>query len=49
MVWPNIDAGTDSISKILRIFKEEKNLIILTKKHTPEDYLKLIFNSKHCR
>lgn len=47
-LWPNIDAGTDSISKILRIFKEEKkpNNIRWQKNYTPEDYLKLIFNSK---
>ena len=47
-LWPNIDAGTNTISKILRIFKEEKkpNNIRWQKNYTPEDYLKLIYNSK---
>ena len=47
-LWPNIDAGTDSISKTLRTFKEEKKPINIRwqKNYTPEDYLKLIYNSK---
>ncbi len=47
-LWPNVDAGTDIISKKLRIFKErdkEKDRIVFIKNLSPEDYLKLIYNS----
>ena len=41
-LWPNIDAGANTISKVMRIFKEEKkpNNIRWQKNYTPEDYLK---------
>ena len=47
-IWPNIDAGSDLMSKFLRA-KREKNLnlkINFYKNFEPEDYLKLIFNSE---
>ena len=47
-LWPNIDAGTDAISKILRTFKEEKKPVNIRwqKNYSPDDYLKLVYNSK---
>ena len=47
-LWPNVDAGTDVISKELRIFKDNspyKNKILFIKNLSPENYLKLIYNS----
>ena len=45
-LWPNIDAGSDIISKQLRILRENKlvNNISFFKNFTPENYIKLIFN-----
>ena len=47
-LWPNIDAGSDIISKQLRILREKDKLanLSLYKNFSPEDYIKLIFNSK---
>ena len=48
-LWPNVDAGTDLISKELRIFKDRsphKNKVIFIKNLVPEDYLSLLHNSK---
>lgn len=47
-LWPNADAGSDFISKALRVFREKKNPnnIRWQKNYTPEDYLKLIYNAK---
>lgn len=47
-LWPNIDAGSDIISKQLRILRENKqiNNISFFKNFTPENYIKLIFNSE---
>ncbi len=47
-MWPNIDVGTDIISKKLRQFREKnKNLKIhFFKNFSPEDFIKLCFNSK---
>ena len=48
-LWPNVDAGTDLISKELRIFKDKsphKNKVIFIKNLVPEDYLSLLHNSK---
>tara|TARA_Y100000590_G_scaffold97284_1_gene110624 strand:+ start:1123 stop:2274 length:1152 start_codon:yes stop_codon:yes gene_type:complete len=45
-LWPNVDAGSDEISKGLRTFREIKKpkLIHFYKNFKPEDYLKLIKN-----
>ena len=45
-LWPNIDAGSDIISKQLRILREKKleSNISFFKNFSPEDYIKLIFN-----
>ena len=47
-LWPNIDAGSDIISKQLRILRENKlmNNISFYKNFSPEDYIKLIYNSE---
>ena len=45
-MWPNIDAGSDDVSKGIRIFREKerpKN-IHFYKNFSPEDYIKLIAN-----
>jgi len=46
--WPNVDAGTDKISLMLRKFREKENpnYIRFVKNMSPEDYLKLIMNSE---
>ncbi len=48
ILWPNIDAGTDFISKEIRELMNSKrtNRISAYKNFSPEDYIKLIFNSK---
>ena len=45
-LWPNVDAGSDDISKGLRIFRENEKTknIKFFKNFEPEDYLKLINN-----
>lgn len=45
--WPNIDAGSDGISKSIRIFREKnKNCkLSFVKNLPPEEFLKIIFNS----
>ena len=45
-LWPNIDAGSDIISKQLRILRENKLVsnISFFKNFTPENYIKLIYN-----
>ena len=47
-LWPNIDAGSDIISKQLRILRENKknSNISFFKNFSPEDYIKLILNSE---
>ena len=47
-MWPNIDAGSDDISKGIRKFREKFNPknIHFYRNFSPEDYLSLIFNSK---
>ena len=47
-LWPNIDAGSDIFSKELRSLKEKKkiNYIQFVRNFTPEDYLKVLKNSK---
>jgi len=45
-LWPNVDAGSDSISKGLRTYRENNkiNNIQFFKNFEPEDYLRLINN-----
>ena len=46
-VWPNIDAGSDTFSKKIRIFKETlPNYVRFIKNFTPEDYIRVLKNSK---
>ncbi len=47
-LWPNVDAGSNHVSKTLRRIREIKKPknIIWQKNYTPEDYLRLIYNSK---
>tara|TARA_B100000963_G_C22605225_1_gene662153 strand:- start:779 stop:1954 length:1176 start_codon:yes stop_codon:yes gene_type:complete len=45
-LWPNVDAGSDEVSKGLRIYRE-KNIdskIFFIKNFTAEDYLSVIYN-----
>ena len=49
LVWPNIDAGSDKISNIIRSFREKDNnqtKINFYMNFETEDYLNLIKNSK---
>ena len=47
ILWPNIDAGSDHVSKAIRVFRERvkpawlRTLINLP----PEDYLKVLANT----
>ena len=45
-LWPNIDAGSDIISKQLRVIRENKLMtnISFFKNFSPEEYIKLIYN-----
>ena len=45
-LWPNVDAGSDDVSKGLRIFRETKqpDYIHFFKNFSPEDYVRLIAN-----
>jgi UDP-hydrolysing UDP-N-acetyl-D-glucosamine 2-epimerase len=47
-LWPNIDAGSDIISKQIRILRENKSMtnISFFKNFSPEEYIKLIYNSE---
>ena len=46
--WPNIDAGSDLVSKGIRVFREKYHpeFIHFFKNMAPEDFLKLLYNSK---
>ena len=46
--WPNIDAGSNTLSNVIRAFREENDIknIHFFKSMSPEDFLKLIHNSK---
>jgi len=46
--WPNVDAGADKVSKGIRIFREKYNpdFIHFYKNMSPEDFLKLLYNSQ---
>lgn len=43
-LWPNIDAGSDLISKTLRKYQKENNCIHFYRNFPPEDYIRLIAN-----
>jgi UDP-hydrolysing UDP-N-acetyl-D-glucosamine 2-epimerase len=46
-LWPNIDAGSDTFSKKIRMFKDSNpNFVRFIKNFTPEDYAKVMKNSK---
>lgn len=47
-LWPNVDAGSDDISKGIRAFREKHNpaFIHFHKNFTVENYARLIYNSK---
>ena len=50
-LWPNIDAGTDQISKVLRLFrdrkiKNSKSIFHFYKNFRDKDYIKLLYNTK---
>lgn len=46
--WPNVDAGSDSISKGIRHFRETNDIpfIYFFKNMSPEDFLRLLIGSK---
>ncbi|HEV7276272.1 MAG TPA: UDP-N-acetylglucosamine 2-epimerase [Devosiaceae bacterium] len=46
-LWPNVDAGSDDVSKGLRVFRERQqpDYLHFFRNFTPEDYLRLIKNS----
>jgi UDP-N-acetylglucosamine 2-epimerase len=46
-LWPNVDAGSDDISKGIRIYREKENskLIHFFRNFSVEDYARLIHNS----
>ena len=46
-LWPNIDAGSDGISKALRVFRENKkpNYINFIKNFSVEDYARVLSNA----
>lgn len=45
--WPNVDAGSDEVSKGIRVFRENEDpgRLHFVKNMTPEDFLRLIANS----
>ena len=45
-LWPNVDAGSDEISKGIRVFREHHTIehIHFFKNFSPEDYIKLLSN-----
>ena len=48
LLWPNIDAGSDHISKVVRVFRDEHNAYDWLRTRTnmvPEDYLKVLANA----
>jgi len=46
--WPNVDAGSDEISKGIRMFREKDGAmkIHFFKNMMPEDFLRLVYNSR---
>jgi UDP-N-acetylglucosamine 2-epimerase len=47
LLWPNIDAGADHISKAIRVFRDRKrtNLLRTLTNLSPENYLKVLCNA----
>lgn len=47
LLWPNIDAGSDHISKVIRVFRtmHDAEWIRTLTNFTPEDYLKVLANT----
>ncbi len=48
LLWPNIDAGSDHIAKMIRLFREHRNArewLRTRTNFTPEDYLKVLANA----
>lgn len=47
-LWPNVDAGSDDVSKGLRVFREKNNPTYMHffRNFTPEDYARLINNAQ---
>ena len=50
ILWPNLDAGSDDISKGIRCFREENHndLIHYQKNYSPEDYARVLKNAICC-
>jgi UDP-hydrolysing UDP-N-acetyl-D-glucosamine 2-epimerase len=46
--WPNVDAGSDGTSRGIRMFRENEHVpnIHFFKNMAPEDFLRLVFNSR---
>lgn len=46
--WPNVDAGSDGISKGIRMFRENERVenIHFFRNMMPEDFLRLLYNSR---
>ena len=46
-LWPNVDAGSDDVSKGLRMFREKErpDYVHLYRNFPPEDYVRVIYNS----
>jgi UDP-hydrolysing UDP-N-acetyl-D-glucosamine 2-epimerase len=49
-LWPNIDAGSDGVSRAIRRFREQKSpeWLLLMKNFSPDLYLKILANAKCC-
>ena len=47
LLWPNIDAGSDRVSKAIRIFRSQEHAVPLRTfvNLAPEDYLKILANA----
>ena len=50
VLWPNIDAGSDDVSKGIRNFREKNSNEIFNyqKNFSPEDYARVLNNAKCC-
>ena len=50
VMWPNIDAGSDEVSKGIRVFRENhrNEKFNYQKNFSPEDYARVIRNAKCC-
>ncbi len=50
ILWPNIDAGSDDVSRGIRNFREKNNKEIFNyqKNFSPEDYARVLNNAKCC-